>query len=81
MLLDKRFDGDTASATSVISDDAVKELDDYMSTREAWVTPTKTMRATISYDTSQMIFLNLTSSFDHVEKLDRKGISNLERYI
>lgn len=46
---------------------ATDELDDYTNTRNAWVTPNDQMRATIAYDTSIMIFKNLTGRFNHVK--------------
>lgn len=69
MVVDIRFDGDMKSATGIQSDQATSQLDDYMKTREAWVTPDGQMRSTIDYDTSNLIFKNLTSRFDHVRKL------------
>lgn len=68
------FDGDTMSSTALMSDSALKELDDYQNTRNAWITPDGQMRATISYDTSELVFKNLTGGFDHVSPLDDVSI-------
>lgn len=71
------FDGDTMSSTSLMSSSATNELADYSKTRNAWITPDDQMRATIAYDTSVLIFKNLTGRFDHVRKLDKNNRNKL----
>lgn len=64
------FDGDTGSATSLMSNNALRETEDYLSTREAWVRPSGRPRASVVYDTSELVIRNLTSRFDHVRQAD-----------
>jgi hypothetical protein len=60
------FDGDTGSATSVMMKEALDETQAYMGTRAAWVTPSGDPRASVVYDTSELVIRNLTSRFKHV---------------
>lgn len=62
------FDGDTGSATSVMSDEAVAEAGRYLTTREAWVRPSGQPRASVSYDTTDLVIRNLTGRFNHVKQ-------------
>ena len=62
------FDGDTGSATSAMSDEAVAETERYLGTREAWVTPSGRARASVAYDTTELTIRNLTGRFDHVRQ-------------
>lgn len=55
------------SGTALMSKTATDELDAYTNTRKAWVTADDQMRSTISYDTSIMIFKNLTGRYNHVK--------------
>lgn len=71
------FDGDQKSATALMSANATHELDTYMNTRNAWVTPDGQMRATIAYDTSIMMFKNLTTPFNHVKTLSDRDKKQL----
>ena len=71
------FDGDTGSATSAMSDEAVAETEHYLGTREAWVTPSGRARASVSYDTTDLVIRNLTGRFDHV----RQPNENEQRWI
>jgi hypothetical protein len=62
------FDGDTGSATSAMSDEALAETEHYLGTREAWVMPSGRPRASVSYDTTDLVIRNLTGRFDHVRQ-------------
>lgn len=75
------FDGDTKSSTSLMTSTALNELENYMKSRNAWVTPDGQMRVTFVYDTSVLIFKNLTGRFNHVKKLDDKQMSQLKRHL
>lgn len=60
------FDGDTGSATSVMIKDSLDETERYLGTRAAWITPSGRMRASVVYDTSELVIRNLTGRFNHV---------------
>lgn len=64
--LNADFDGDTGSATSVMTKEAIEETEAYLGTRAAWITPSGSPRASVVYDTSELVVRNLTSRFDHV---------------
>lgn len=49
--------------------DSIEENRRYMSTRIAWVKPSGRMRASVVYDTTELIVRNLTGRFDHVKDL------------
>ena len=59
---------------------ATDELEKYLKTRNAWVTPDGQMRSTVNYDTSIMIFKNLTSRFDHVRNLKKTQKESLHNF-
>lgn len=54
------FDGDTASGTYLMTDDALAENDRYLKTRRAWVSPDGALRASANYDTVKLVVRNLT---------------------
>lgn len=60
-----------------MSKTATDELDAYTNTRNAWVTPNDQMRATIAYDTSIMIFKNLTGRFTHIKANDDRMVKKI----
>lgn len=62
------FDGDTGSATSIMIKESLEETERYLGTRVAWITPSGKMRASVVYDTSELVVRNLTSRFDHVKQ-------------
>lgn len=62
------FDGDTGSATTLMLTDSLIETERYLGTRNAWVKPDGRVRASVSYDTSDLVVRNLTGRFDHVAK-------------
>lgn len=62
------FDGDTGSATTLMLKDSLVEIEGYLGTRNAWVKPDGRVRASVSYDTSDLVVRNLTGRFDHVAK-------------
>lgn len=68
------FDGDTGSATSVMLKDAMLEIEHYLTTREAWVTPGNQMRAPIDYDTAELVLRNLTGRFNHVVNAPARAV-------
>lgn len=65
------------SSTGIMTSTANAELEDYSRSRNAWITPDGQMRATIHYDTSIMIFKNLTGRYKHVKSLDQSKKSKL----
>lgn len=75
------FDGDTMSSTGIMTKTANQELENYSKTRNAWITPDGQMRASIHYDTSIMMFMNLTGRYDHVKSLDKNSKSKLLSFI
>lgn len=67
---DNKFDGDTGSLTAVMLNDSLEENRRYMSTRIAWVKPSGRMRASVVYDTTELVVRNLTGRFpNHVKDL------------
>ena len=62
------FDGDTGSATTLMLKDSLEEIEGYLGTRNAWVKPDGRVRASVSYDTSDLVVRNLTGRFEHVAK-------------
>ncbi len=54
------YDGDMCSMTSVYSLEAVKEIDDYLSSRRAYVTPDNMLRASPFTETVDFVLHNLT---------------------
>ncbi len=54
------FDGDTGSATCVMTDEATAEAQRFLQTRQAWVAPDGSMRASVGYDTVNLLLHNLT---------------------
>lgn len=60
------FDGDTGSATSIMVKESIEETTKYLGTRAAWVKPSGQPRASVVYDTSELVIRNLTGRFKHV---------------
>lgn len=58
--LDNRFDGDTASANALYSDDAVKEIQDYFKTKRAYVGTNGQFINSFNTDTISFMLFNLT---------------------
>lgn len=54
------FDGDTTSANAVSSDEAVKEVKDYLNSRKAYVRPDGSLTNSAMIDTVQRVLYNLT---------------------
>lgn len=71
------FDGDTGSGTSTMSDEAIAETEKYLGTREAWVTPSGRARASVDYDTTDLVIRNLTGRFDHVRPTTEAEIKSM----
>ncbi|MNE74109.1 hypothetical protein D3C80_1701620 [compost metagenome] len=46
--------------------ESLEETERYLGTRAAWVTPSGAPRASVVYDTSELVIRNLTSRFNHV---------------
>jgi len=69
------FDGDTGSGTAVMTNDALRETEKYLSTREAWVKPSGEPRAQIDYDTADFVIKNLTGRFNHVKQASHKALA------
>lgn len=71
------FDGDTGSATTGMLNETMKETEEYLGTRNAWITPSGKMRASVTYDTAELVVRNLTGRFNHVQSLDTKKLGDL----
>lgn len=54
------FDGDTGSSTTIMTDEALEENRKYLASRKAWVSPDGRLRASASYDTIELVVLNMT---------------------
>ena len=59
--LDKRFDGDTSSLNSIMTDEGVQEVYDLFKKKEAWVDPRGGMIASANVDTVALVLKNMTS--------------------
>lgn len=55
------FDGDTASGNSTYSDESIKEVDDYLKQRKAYVGTDGQFTSSVSVSTVQLVLHNLTS--------------------
>lgn len=60
------FDGDTGSATSLMTEEALAESKRFLSTRQAWVSADGQLRASASYDTIELVVANMTGRYDYV---------------
>lgn len=54
------FDGDTGSGTTVMTVESLAELNRFLKSRNAWVSPAGRMRASCAYDTTNLVVQNLT---------------------
>lgn len=61
-------DGDTGNSTGIMMDDSNQQVNDYLNTREAWITASGKLRANLAYDTANLVLMNLTSGRDHVSR-------------
>jgi len=57
--------------------DSIRETERYLTTRNAWVTPSNRMRASVTYDTAELVIRNLTGRFNHVQPLDTQKLGSL----
>jgi hypothetical protein len=71
------FDGDTGSATTVMVKESLEETERYLGTRAAWVRPDGRPRASVVYDTAELVVRNLTSRFDHVRQAPTPNIKHV----
>lgn len=55
------FDGDTCSLTSVYTDESVKEVNNYLDTKKAYVGPDGRFINSVGTDTVNLVFLNFSS--------------------
>lgn len=76
MGLSADFDGDTGNFVGIHSEEANREIDDYLGTREAWVKQDGELRVDIAYDTVDLIVRNLTGRFDHVRNVKSDQIKS-----
>lgn len=65
------FDGDTGNFVGIHSNEATKEIENYLGTRSAWVSQGGDLRVDIAYDTVDLIVRNLTGRFDHVKNIKK----------
>jgi len=59
------FDGDTGSATLVMSNEALEENDRILRSRQYWVDTDGSLLASYDYDTLKYVIHNLTGRFKH----------------
>lgn len=59
------FDGDTGSATMVMSDEALAENDRILRSRNQWIDTGGNLTASYDYDTIKYVVTNLTGRFKH----------------
>lgn len=59
------FDGDTGSATLVMSNEALDENDKLLSSRQYWVDTDGSLLASYNYDTIKYVIANMTGRFKH----------------
>lgn len=70
------FDGDTGTGTTVMIKESIEETRRYLKTRAAWVTPSGRPRASVTYDTADLVIRNLTGRFDHVRNAPTAAIQS-----
>jgi len=63
--LNADFDGDTGSATLVMSNEAMRENDKILSSRQHWINTGGNLTASYGYDTIDYVITNLTGRFNH----------------
>lgn len=63
--LDNRFDGDTGSATFVMSNEALAENEKRLSSKQTWVRTDGSLAASFDYDTISYVLTNLTGRFNN----------------
>ena len=54
------FDGDTCSATIVYSQEAISEVDNYLNSKEAYLSPQGGFKASTSVNTVNLVLKNMT---------------------
>lgn len=59
------FDGDTGSATLVMSNEALDENDKLLSSRQYWVDTDGSLLSSYNYDTIKYVIANMTGRFKH----------------
>lgn len=59
------FDGDTGSATFVMSNEALAENERQLSSAQTWLTSDGKLMASFDYDTIAYVLTNLTGRFNH----------------
>ena len=63
--LDADFDGDTGSATFVMSNEALAENEKRLSSKQTWIRTDGSLAASFDYDTIAYVLHNLTGRFNH----------------
>ena len=58
------YDGDMFSNNILMTMEAIKEIEDYMGTKEAYVNPAGGMRSSLNIDTTKFVMFNLTGDAD-----------------
>lgn len=58
------FDGDTMSYIVLYTDEAVREISDYMKKREAHLTPTGDLAFSVNIDTVALALRNMTGPIE-----------------
>ena len=66
--LDNKFDGDTGSATILMTREALEENEAYLGTRQAWVSTDGKLRASAAYDTLELVVRNLTGRYGYQQE-------------
>ena len=61
--LDIRFDGDTGSATAAYAEESVKEIDDYLTKRKAYVGTDGQFLSSTAVATVELTLRNLTGDY------------------
>jgi hypothetical protein len=54
------FDGDTCSGTIVYSDEAIKEVGDYLNSKDAYISPQGGFKASTAINTVNLVLKNMT---------------------
>lgn len=54
------FDGDTGSLVYLMDSGAIKEAKEFLYSRQAWIAPSGSLRASMAYDTTNFVLSYLT---------------------
>jgi hypothetical protein len=60
-----------------MTEEAIRENEKFLSSRQAWVAPDGSLRASAAYDTIEMVVANMTGRYDY-QKVPHQPTSFIE---